>query len=125
MSRSSASKRATSTSTSSSPASSAPTSHASTSDGKPQSNKTSSTKLPSGNGSSQSQAADSPGLSCVSASPSGVRVQVHVQPGASNDAVQGMVDGALKLRISAPPVFLDPISRGLPGGIRGPEDVPQ
>lgn len=27
-------------------------------------------------------------------------------------------------RASAPPVFLNPISRHLPGGVRGPEDVP-
>ncbi|KAI8475946.1 MAG: hypothetical protein J3K34DRAFT_464318 [Monoraphidium minutum] len=26
-------------------------------------------------------------------------------------------------RISAPPVFLDPISRGIPGSVRGPDDI--
>lgn len=36
--------------------------------------------------------------------PRGCRLQVLVQPGASNDAVVGVLDGALKLRISAPPV---------------------
>lgn len=45
-----------------------------------------------------------PLLACLSAGAKGVRVQVHVQPGASKDAVQGMSEGALKLRISAPPV---------------------
>lgn len=31
-------------------------------------------------------------------------------------------DGVME-RGGAPPVFLNPISRGLPGGMRGPEDV--
>lgn len=26
-------------------------------------------------------------------------------------------------RISAPPVFLDPITRGIPGNVRGPDDL--
>lgn len=36
--------------------------------------------------------------------PEATELRVRAQPGASRDAVVGVVDGALKVRISAPPV---------------------
>lgn len=40
----------------------------------------------------------------ISATPAGVRLTVHVQPGASRSEVAGTHGDAIKLRLAAPPV---------------------
>jgi len=36
--------------------------------------------------------------------PEGITLRIRIQPGASRDQIVGVVEGALRLRISAPPV---------------------
>lgn len=43
-------------------------------------------------------------LECIEETRKGLFLRVRVQPGASANAIDGMRDGALKIRISAPPV---------------------
>lgn len=40
----------------------------------------------------------------VRATPEGCELRVRAQPGASRDALAGLLDGALRVRVSAPPV---------------------
>lgn len=43
-------------------------------------------------------------MPCFSADPAGTRLAVRVVPRASKTKIDGLLDGALKLRLAAPPV---------------------
>lgn len=40
----------------------------------------------------------------IAATPIGVRIRVHVQPGASKTEIVGMHGGAIRIRVATPPV---------------------
>ena len=47
---------------------------------------------------------DSPDLPCLSARGDGVLLQISVMPNAKRTAVDGLHDGALRVRLAAPPI---------------------
>ena len=49
-------------------------------------------------------AAMTPGWPCLTATPSGCRLDVSVSPNAKRTAADGLHDGALRVRLAAPPV---------------------
>jgi len=49
-------------------------------------------------------AASKPGWSCLTVTPAGCRLDVSVSPNAKRTAADGLHDGALRVRLAAPPV---------------------